>query len=142
MAALPYPHPTDEMVSRRMRRNRRTDSKPEVAVRSVLHGRGRRFRKHLAVRTEQRLVRPDIVFPRQRIAVFIDGCFWHCCPIHGNQPRANSDYWGPKLARNVRRDRLVDEALTEAGWRVFRAWEHEDPGLVADRIEQTLTQAD
>lgn len=124
-----------------MRRNRRTDSAPEIAVRSALYRRGHRFRKHLPVRTPERLTHPDIVFTRARLAVFVDGCFWHCCPTHGNQPGANTDYWRPKLKRNVARDRAVDEALGNSGWTVLRAWEHEDPGAIADRVEQALQRA-
>jgi DNA mismatch endonuclease (patch repair protein) len=117
-----------------MRRNRRRDTGPELALRRVLHQMGLRYRIDYAVRTPQRLVRPDVVFTRARLAVFVDGCFWHCCPVHGTAPRANTDYWAPKLARNVQRDRAVDEALVAAGWRVLRAWEHEDPHLVATRV--------
>lgn len=135
---LPYPEPTNEAVSQRMRRNRKVDSKPEVALRSMLHRRGYRFRKHLPVRTAERLIKPDIVFTRTKLAVFVDGCFWHCCPSHGTQPRANTDYWGPKLARNVARDKAVNKALKDAGWRVIRAWEHDDPRDVADRVERAL----
>lgn len=120
-----------------MRRNR-TDSGPELRLRSVLHRDGYRFRTHLAIRTPERLVRPDIVFTRARLAVFVDGCFWHCCPIHGNQPKANTDYWRPKLERNVVRDRAVDQALTDAGWSVLRAWEHEDPEAAAKRVIEAL----
>lgn len=138
MRALPYPHPSDPAVSKRMRRNRRTDSGPEARVRSELHRRGLRFRKQLPIRTLERVVRPDITFTRARLAVFIDGCFWHSCPIHGNQPKANTSYWGPKLARNIERDRQVDLALTGAGWTVLRAWEHEPADEVADRIEKAL----
>jgi DNA mismatch endonuclease (patch repair protein) len=139
MAPLPYPHPTSREVTLRMRRNPRRDTGPEVALRSELHRRGLRFRKDLPVRVPGRVVRPDIAFPRLRLAVFIDGCFWHACPIHGNQPRANTDYWRPKLARNVQRDRAVDTALNAAGWRVLRAWEHEPIPSVAARVEDALT---
>lgn len=121
-----------------MRRNRRTDSGPEARVRSELHRRGLRFRKQLPIRTPQRVVRPDIAFTRSRLAVFIDGCFWHCCPIHGNRPKANTAYWGPKLTRNVERDRQVNLALTSAGWTVLRAWEHDAVDEVVDRIEEAL----
>lgn len=69
-------------------------------------------------------VRPDIVFSRQRVAVFVDGCFWHSCPAHSVPPKSNQWYWGPKLERNRERDRLADGALTEAGWKVLRIWEH------------------
>jgi DNA mismatch endonuclease, patch repair protein len=138
---LPYPHPTSTDVTIRMRRNTRTGTHPEVIVRSELHRRGLRFRKDLPLRMPGRVVRPDIVFTRARLAVFIDGCFWHSCPIHGNQPRANTDYWRGKLAINVARDRAIDEELTTAGWRVLRAWEHEHPADVAARVLKTLTVA-
>lgn len=109
-------------------------------MRSALHRRGLRFRKNLPVRASGRVVRPDIVFTRAGLAVFVDGCFWHACPMHATQPRVNSQYWRPKLARNVARDRAVDEALAEAGWHVLRAWEHEDPLAVADRVEVALAE--
>jgi DNA mismatch endonuclease, patch repair protein len=83
-----------------------------------------------------------IVFTRARLAVFIDGCFWHSCPLHGNQPRTNTDYWRGKLAINVARDRAIDEELTTSGWRVLRAWEHEPPADVAARVLEALTAAD
>jgi DNA mismatch endonuclease (patch repair protein) len=124
-----------------MRRNPRRDTKPEVALRSALHRLGLRFRKDLPIRTPQRVVRPDVVFTRARLAVFVDGCFWHCCPLHGNTPRANTAYWVPKLERNVRRDRAVDAALHGAGWTVLRAWEHERPAAVAQQIAAALRQA-
>jgi DNA mismatch endonuclease (patch repair protein) len=138
MSPLPYPHPTSAGVSARMRRNPRRDTGPELAVRSELHRRGLRFRTNLAVRLSGRVVRPDISFTRPRLAVFIDGCFWHACPVHGNQPRANVEYWQPKLARNVARDRVVDAALVEAGWRVLRAWEHEPVPQIVARVEEAL----
>ena len=138
MAPLPYPHPTSAEVSARMRRNPRRNTRPELVVRSELHRRGLRFRKDLPLRVPGRVVRPDVVFTRARLAVFIDGCFWHRCPEHGNVPTANGDYWRPKLERNIARDRAVDAALSEAGWRVLRAWEHEPPSEVADRILAVL----
>ncbi len=117
-----------------MRRNPRRDTRPELAVRSELHRRGLRFRKDLPLRVPGRVVRPDVVFTRARLAVFVDGCFWHRCPEHGNVPKANGAYWQPKLERNVTRDRAVDAALTADGWRVLRAWEHEPPDDVATRV--------
>jgi DNA mismatch endonuclease (patch repair protein) len=135
---LPYPHPTSEAVSGRMRANRRRDTRPEVALRSHLHRLGMRFRKDHPLRLVDRVVRPDVVFTRARLAVFVDGCFWHRCPEHGNVPRANGDYWGPKLARNVARDRAVDQALAAAGWHVMRAWEHEDAAAVAHAVAAEL----
>jgi DNA mismatch endonuclease (patch repair protein) len=103
---------------------RRTNTKPEVRLRSALHREGYRFRKDMLVQTSVRRVRPDIVFTARKIAVFVDGCFWHCCPEHGRQPSVNSRYWSPKLARNVERDRQADAALEADGWAVVRIWEH------------------
>lgn len=121
-----------------MRGNTRTDTRPEVAVRSAAHRLGLRFRKNIRLQVDGLSVRPDIVFPSRRIAVFIDGCFWHGCPEHGNVPTANSSYWGPKLERNRRRDRLVDERLDLAGWGVLRIWEHVEPedaaGIIAAAV--------
>jgi len=84
-------------------------------------------------------VRPDITFTRRRVAVFVDGCFWHGCPEHQRKPRSNVDYWKPKLDANVARDRRVDAALLAAGWRVVRVWEHEDPADAAARIHAIVT---
>jgi DNA mismatch endonuclease (patch repair protein) len=134
MAPLPYPHPTNVDVSARMRRNLRCDTKPELALRGALHAAGLRYRVDYGVRTDDRLVRPDVVFTRVQLAVFVDGCFWHRCPVHGNSPRVNGAYWGPKLDRNVARDRAVDSALQAAGWTVMRIWEHEDPHVAAQRV--------
>jgi DNA mismatch endonuclease (patch repair protein) len=83
-------------------------------------------------------VRPDIVFAGQHLAVFIDGCFWHSCPLHGNEPRANSQYWGPKLARNRLRDERVNDALGHAGWEVLRIWEHVPPEEAARQVIASL----
>lgn len=136
--SIPYPTAVDSEVSKRMRANRRRDTKPEQALRSALHLRGLRFRKDFPIRAGKRLVKPDIVFTRRRVAVFLDGCFWHACPDHGNTPRRNSSYWVWKLKRNVERDRSVNEALAEAGWGVIRVWEHESPAdaaaLIAGRL--------
>src|SRR5690349_21474676 len=93
LLGVPYPHPSSAAVRAQMRGNRRVDTKPESAVRSQLHKHGYRFRKdHLLIAGDAR-ARADIVFPRQRVAVFVDGCFWHRCPEHGNAPRANREYW-------------------------------------------------
>lgn len=119
-----------------MKGNRRADTKPEIALRSALHRRGLRFRKDVALRPVQRLRRVDIVFPAVKLAVFVDGCFWHGCPEHGNRPRVNTRYWSVKLARNVARDTLVNNELMEAGWTVVRVWEHEDVHEAAARVEQ------
>jgi DNA mismatch endonuclease (patch repair protein) len=103
-----------------------TATKPELALRRALHKLGYRFRKdyRLDLHGGTR-VRPDIAFTARRVAVFVDGCFWHACPQHGSKPRANDWYWTPKLARNVERDRVADQTLAAAGWQVVRIWEHE-----------------
>ncbi|MFF0148598.1 T/G mismatch-specific endonuclease [Amycolatopsis sulphurea] len=120
-----YPAPASEGRSRNMRANRRADTKPEVALRRELHRLGYRYRKDLPLVLDSGVrVRPDIVFTARRIAVFVDGCFWHVCPDHGRQPTSNEWYWTPKLKRNIARDQLVTTALADAGWHVVRIWEH------------------
>jgi DNA mismatch endonuclease (patch repair protein) len=119
-----YPLPLTPGRSANMKGNRRTDTKPELALRSALHAMGYRYRKDFRIDLPQRRVRPDIAFTRRRVAVFVDGCFWHACPEHGSKPKNNEWYWSPKLARNVERDRAADDALTRAGWTVVRLWEH------------------
>jgi DNA mismatch endonuclease (patch repair protein) len=107
-----------------MRRNPKTGTRPEERLGRVLHAAGLRYRKHWLIKTPAGDVRPDIVFTRRKVAVFVDGCFWHVCPLHGNVPIHNADYWIPKLTRNILRDRHVDLILTSEGWSVIRIWEH------------------
>ncbi|WP_271219538.1 very short patch repair endonuclease [Streptosporangium carneum] len=127
-----YPAPLNEGRSRNMQANRRSDTKPEVALRRALHRLGLRYRKDLRLDVAEVKVRPDIVFTAKKVAIFIDGCFWHVCPEHGRQPTTNEWYWAPKLRRNMERDQLVNSALEAAGWRVVRLWEHEPlPAAVA-----------
>jgi DNA mismatch endonuclease (patch repair protein) len=135
---VPYPEPTSAAATKIGIGNRRTDTKPEVALRSLLHRRGLRFRKDLLVRMADVRVRPDIVFTRVRVAVFVDGCFWHGCPAHQVVPKSNRKYWVPKLKANEARDRRVDAALVADGWAVVRVWEHEDLRVAADRIEAVI----
>lgn len=117
--------------------NRSKNTAPELAVRALLHARGLRYRVHFRpVPTLRRTA--DITFTRQKLAVFIDGCFWHACPEHFVMPRSNSDYWVPKIGGNQRRDRETDEALRVSGWTVLRFWEHESPSSVTDRIQQVV----
>jgi len=120
--------------------NRSKNTAPELAVRSILHARGLRYRIHIRPLPELRRS-ADIVFTRRKVAVFIDGCFWHGCPKHFVMPRANIDYWAPKFERNQRRDREVDERLRAAGWTVLRFWEHQTPTAVASAIERVITEA-
>ncbi|WP_338156686.1 very short patch repair endonuclease [Saccharomonospora azurea] len=134
-----YPGALNEGRSRNMQANRRTDTKPEVALRSELHRLGYRFRKdHRLDLPAGVRVRPDIVFTRRKVAVFVDGCFWHVCPQHGRQPARNEWYWNPKLRRNVERDRCADEALAQAGWQVVRVWEHEAVSDAVARVREVL----
>jgi DNA mismatch endonuclease (patch repair protein) len=135
-----YPEPSSEAVSRVMRGNRKTDSRPEASLRRELYARGLRYRKNPSVPTSIGGVKPDLVFPGQRVAVFVDGCFWHSCPTHGNAPSTNRSYWESKLRRNRERDLLVTEALTLAGWVVVRVWEHEPLASAASAVE-TIVRA-
>lgn len=107
--------------------NSSKDSAVERAVRSSVHRAGYRFRKHVELRLATRRIRVDLLFRSARVAVFVDGCFWHSCPDHGGRPRSDERYWPQKLRRNVERDRAVDAALQAAGWRVVRLWEHLGP---------------
>lgn len=120
-----YPLPLNAGRSANMKANRRTDTKPEMVLRRALHARGYRYRKDFRLDLSGgRRVRPDIAFTARKVAVFVDGCFWHACPDHGSKPKNNEWYWSPKLRRNVERDRANDAALTEDGWQVVRVWEH------------------
>jgi DNA mismatch endonuclease (patch repair protein) len=116
-----------------MERQRRRDTAPELLVRRLLHARGQRFRVDARLEPDLR-VRGDIVWRSQKIAVFIDGCFWHGCPLHTTSPKANARWWQEKIATNVARDRRTDRALGDRGWHVLRFWEHESPVEVVDSI--------
>lgn len=132
------PPASSAAARRRMQANRRRDSRPERQLRSALHGRGLRYRVDRPLLAAGRRVRPDLVFIGAKVAVFVDGCFWHGCPEHGTMPKANRAYWREKLAANVARDRKDDDALRGAGWVVHRVWSHEDPGTAAAQIEMSL----
>jgi DNA mismatch endonuclease (patch repair protein) len=119
-----YPFTADQGRAANMRGNRRANTKPEMALRTALHALGYRYRKDFRLDLPLRRVRPDIAFTSRKVAVFVDGCFWHACPEHGSAPKSNEWYWSPKLAKNVERDRAADEALAQAGWTVVRLWEH------------------
>lgn len=125
------PRATDEVVERRMRRQRRRDTAAEISLRSALWRRGLRFRVDFPVIGRRRV---DVAFPRQRVAVFVDGCFWHRCPLHGTIPRANRDWWLEKLEANAERDRGTNVELEACGWLVIRVWEHEAPDAAAERV--------
>lgn len=117
-----------------MRANGRRDTKPEIQVRRLLHAAGLRYRVDVTPLKSDRRRRADIVFTKRRIAVYIDGCFWHGCPQHFVAPKANADYWGPKIARNRERDSETTGKLEAEGWTVLRFWEHEAPIDVAERV--------
>lgn len=111
---------TREQRSRCMSRIRGQNTGPELLVRRAL------WRLGLRYRVRSKLAgRPDLVFGPRRIAVFIDGCFWHACPEHGVKPKANGRFWREKLGANIQRDRRTTATLREAGWTVLRFWEHE-----------------
>lgn len=111
-----------------MRANRGCDTGPEIALRSALHARGLRFRKNLRLDLgERRRVRPDIVFPGLRLAVFVDGCFWHGCQEHRSLPTSNASFWKEKIEGTARRDAQQATWLQEQGWTVIRVWEHDVP---------------
>ncbi|MGW4030445.1 very short patch repair endonuclease [Streptomyces sp. NPDC004838] len=116
-----------------MRSNRSRDTKPELALRRAVHARGMRYR--VAVRPLPKVRRTaDLVFSKLKVAVFLDGCFWHGCPDHHSKPAANAGYWSEKVRRNRERDAETDQMLRDAGWIPIRIWEHEDPSVAADLI--------
>ncbi|GEL24785.1 hypothetical protein PSU4_37390 [Pseudonocardia sulfidoxydans NBRC 16205] len=122
-----------------MRSNKGRDTRPELALRSAVHALGLRYR--VGARPLPRLRRTaDLVFTRARVAVFLDGCFWHGCPEHHTVAVTNSGFWAEKVATNRRRDRDTDERLREAGWVVLRVWEHEDPVEAARRVEAVFRE--
>ena len=117
--------------------NRSRDTKPEMLVRSLVHRRGLRYR--VSQRPIANIRRTaDLVFRRAKVAVNVDGCFWHGCEQHYKEPKTNTEYWRNKIDGNRRRDRETDELLTAAGGLVLRFWEHEDPQDVADLIERSV----
>jgi DNA mismatch endonuclease, patch repair protein len=124
---------TTPAARKAMRANRSRDTKPEMAVRRAAHALGLRYRVDARPLPDVRC-RADMVFTRCRVAVFIDGCWWHGCSLHYRPPRANAAYWAGKVSRNVARDRWTDQRLAEAGWLVVRIWAHEDPEQAAHHL--------
>lgn len=109
---------------------------PELTLRKALWQAGLRYRVHSKLPGT-----PDLAFPRSKVAVFVDGCFWHCCPLHGRKPKSNEQFWRIKLARNMARDREVDSQLAEAGWLPLRLWEHEvreTLGACVERVTEAV----
>lgn len=124
-----------------MRRQARRGTAPELALRRELHRRGWRYYVDRAPLPAKRRRRADLVFPRLKVAVFVDGCFWHRCPQHGTTPKTNTTWWTTKLDKNVERDRDTDRDLRARGWTICRVWEHQDPGDAAATVEAALRRA-
>ena len=137
MTAVPRPLPSSSAVSQRMSRARREDTAPEVALRSELHRRGLRFRVHVPLPFDRRR-RADVAFPSAKVAVFVDGCFWHSCPEHATWPKANAAFWLDKLQGNRKRDLDTNKQLRQLGWEPVRIWEHESSADAADVVEAVV----
>lgn len=131
------PKPSSDAALKRMKAAKPKDTAPEMALRSTLHKKGLRFR--IDVKPLKELNRKaDIVFRPSKVAVFVDGCFWHGCPIHGTQAKANAEFWEPKIKQNQERDKDTVNQLEAAGWRVIRVWEHEDLKGAAQEIYEIV----
>jgi DNA mismatch endonuclease (patch repair protein) len=138
------PPPTDSWASSRatrsvMRANPGKNTKPELRLRSLLHKRGLRYRVDARPLLELRC-RADVVFPKDKVAVFVDGCFWHGCPEHHRPSTKNAAFWQEKIQANQTRDAATNQALHTAGWTVIRIWEHEDPLEAAEKIADTVRE--
>lgn len=137
LEAVYKPWASSAAARKTMQGNRGRDTRAELAVRRLVHARGLRYRVN--ARPERDLRRTaDLLFTRVRVAVFIDGCYWHGCPEHFSMPATNLHYWATKIAQNRRRDVETTALLEERGWTVLRLWEHEAPASAADRIEHTV----
>ena len=115
----------------------RTGTRPELALRRELHKRGLRFRVDRAVLKDKRR-RADIIFGPVRVAVFVDGCFWHGCAEHGSWPASNEEFWRQKIETNRRRDEDTNARLEAIGWKAIRIWEHEEAIDAADRVQRIV----
>ncbi|MFB6870942.1 very short patch repair endonuclease [Streptomyces sp. NPDC056323] len=129
--------PSSPEVSARMSRQASRDTKPEVAVRKLLHASGYRYRVNERVPGMSRRT-IDIAFTRAKVAVLVDGCFWHGCPVHATQPKSNAEWWRAKLERNMARDRETSEHLVGEGWTVLRFWEHVPADEVAAAVRAAV----
>lgn len=131
------PAASSETVRVNMSRQKRRDTGCEMAVRRILHAEGIRYRVDFRPLPDERF-KVDIGWRKYKLAVFIDGCFWHGCPAHGTLPKSNSDWWFAKLQANSQRDKRTAEVLRSRGWTVLRFWEHEYPAHIASTIQQHL----
>ncbi|WP_455133200.1 very short patch repair endonuclease [Microbacterium aurum] len=133
------PWASSDAARKTMQGNRGRDTKAELAVRRLVHGAGLRYR--VGARPEPDLRRTaDLLFTRARVAVFIDGCYWHGCPEHFTLPATNLDYWSTKIGRNQARDLETTTLLEGLGWLVLRFWEHEPPAAVAASIAKRVRE--
>jgi DNA mismatch endonuclease (patch repair protein) len=136
--AVPRPAKASSEGNRKsMQANRPRDTKPELTLRRAVHGLGLRYRVSTRPLPSVRRT-ADLVFTRAKVAVFLDGCFWHGCPVHHTVAVTNADYWAEKLRSNRERDTETDRLLAEAGWVAVRIWEHEDPVGAAERVAQVV----
>jgi DNA mismatch endonuclease (patch repair protein) len=133
----PPPSASSHAVAKRMKGVRRRDTGPELRLRSELHRRGLRFRVDVPVPFLARH-RADVVFGPAKVVVFVDGCFWHGCPLHGMVPKTNSAWWKAKIERVCLRDRRTDDTFRNNGWEVVRVWEHESAAAAADRVQKVV----
>jgi DNA mismatch endonuclease (patch repair protein) len=129
------PAPLDAATTSRLSRQRQRDTEPEMALRRAAHRLGLRYRVDAPLPLTGVRRRADMLFPRARVAAFLDGCAWHGCPLHRMRPRNNAQWWIDKLDANISRDRDTDRRLREAGWLSVRVWEHEDPVEAAARLQ-------
>lgn len=130
-------NPSSGEASRRMARVRQKDTSAELDLRRILHARGLRYRIQVPLLSKPRRV-VDVVFPRAKIAIFVDGCFWHGCPEHASWPKSNAAFWRAKIETNRSRDVDTDQRLSALGWKTVRIWEHEDTSDAASRIAELV----
>lgn len=137
--ALIKPAPSSRAALARMKAAKPRDTAPEKALRSALHKKGLRFRiDQKPIKELNR--KADIVFRSAKVAIFVDGCFWHGCPIHGTQAKANAEFWKNKIKRNQERDLETNRLLKKAGWKVIRVWEHENSEKASRKINKVINQ--
>lgn len=134
-----HPEPSSDAVRQRMEAQARRETGCEMAVRSAVHALGLRYRVHRKPEPDLRR-EADLVFPREKVAVFVDGCFWHGCPEHHRVPVTHSEWWTRKLERTRARDQQTDRVLRRNGWVVVRVWEHEEPAKAARRVKNAVVR--
>lgn len=127
------PNSSSKAALNRMKAAKPRDTAPEKSLRSELHKKGLRYRIDVKPLKELNR-RADIVFRSAKVAIFVDGCFWHGCPIHGTQAKANAEFWRNKIKQNQARDSETNQLLKKAGWKVVRVWEHEDSEKASKKI--------